>query len=621
LPTIRSVGSIVMHTRIAALIVWLALVVPVAAPAADMRPRSILLLDQADPRGSFYYDIFLTLRERVSADLSSHIALYRESFDFSRFNGPAYEQTLREYLKDKYRDRPIGVIIAIGAATLQRVQCWHADLWPGIPVVFGLVDESDLDRLKLPPDVTGGTVRLRLADSISAARAEVPDLNNIVLVGDDWNRQAVFYRWKQDIGKAAAGLRVTELVGLTMTELRKRVAALPAQSAIIYSAIHSDGEGGFYPPAVSLGFMAEKANRPIIVAAENYLESGGLGGFVLQAAPIGADAARRALRIIEGEAASSIPVTPIDAVKPVFNWRQMRRWNVSEDDLPAGSEIRFREPSVWERYRWQSMSVVAAILIQAALISILLHERKRRDFAEAESRQRMSELAHVHRQAIAGELSSSIAHELNQPLGSILTNAETAEMILRSPRPDLGELKEIVADIREDDLRASQVITHMRSLLKKAPFELIRIDVNQILRETFDLLRTQAAARNVALYLKTSAEPLWINGDRVQLQQVLLNLIVNSMDAMEAVPFGRIIIGHAESDGASALIAISDSGPGIPTENLSEIFDPFFTTKEQGVGIGLSIARTIVQAHKGRIAAENQPEGGATFRITLPLAA
>ena len=610
-----------MHTRIAALIVWLALVVPVAAPAADMRPRSILLLDQADPRGSFYYDIFLTLRERVSADLSSHIALYRESFDFSRFNGPAYEQTLREYLKDKYRDRPIGVIIAIGAATLQRVQCWHADLWPGIPVVFGLVDESDLDRLKLPPDVTGGTVRLRLADSISAARAAVPDLNNIVLVGDDWNRQAVFYRWKQDIGKAAAGLRVTELVGLTMTELRKRVAALPAQSAIIYSAIHSDGEGGFYPPAVSLGFMAEKANRPIIVAAENYLESGGLGGFVLQAAPIGADAARRALRIIEGEAASSIPVTPIDAVKPVFNWRQMRRWNVSEDDLPAGSEIRFREPSVWERYRWQSMSVVAAILIQAALISILLHERKRRDFAEAESRQRMSELAHVHRQAIAGELSSSIAHELNQPLGSILTNAETAEMILRSPRPDLGELKEIVADIREDDLRASQVITHMRSLLKKAPFELIRIDVNQILRETFDLLKTQAAARNVALYLKTSAEPLWINGDRVQLQQVLLNLIVNSMDAMEAVPFGRIIIGHAESDGASALIAISDSGPGIPTENLSEIFDPFFTTKEQGVGIGLSIARTIVQAHKGRIAAENQPEGGATFRITLPLAA
>ena len=610
-----------MHTRIAALIVWLALVVPVAAPAADMRPRSILLLDQADPRGSFYYDIFLTLRERVSADLSSHIALYRESFDFSRFNGPAYEQTLREYLKDKYRDRPIGVIIAIGAATLQRVQCWHADLWPGIPVVFGLVDESDLDRLKLPPDATGGTVRLRLADSISAARAAVPDLNNIVLVGDDWNRQAVFYRWKQDIGKAAAGLRVTELVGLTMTELRKRVAALPAQSAIIYSAIHSDGEGGFYPPAVSLGFMAEKANRPIIVAAENYLESGGLGGFVLQAAPIGADAARRALRIIEGEAASSIPVTPIDAVKPVFNWRQMRRWNVSEDDLPAGSEIRFREPSVWERYRWQSMSVVAAILIQAALISILLHERKRRDFAEAESRQRMSELAHVHRQAIAGELSSSIAHELNQPLGSILTNAETAEMILRSPRPDLGELKEIVADIREDDLRASQVITHMRSLLKKAPFELIRIDVNQILRETFDLLKTQAAARNVALYLKTSAEPLWINGDRVQLQQVLLNLIVNSMDAMEAVPFGRIIIGHAESDGASALIAISDSGPGIPTENLSEIFDPFFTTKEQGVGIGLSIARTIVQAHKGRIAAENQPEGGATFRITLPLAA
>jgi signal transduction histidine kinase len=614
-------GSIVMTTRIGALIVWLALMMPVAAPADDARARSILLLDQSDLRGSFYHDIFLTLRDRINAEQQSHVTLYRESFDFGRFNGPAYEQALRQYLKEKYRDRPIGVIVAVGSATLERVQCWRAELWPGIPIVFGLVDESDVLRMKLPSDVTGGTFRLEFADAITAAGAAVPDLNNIVLVGDDWSRQAMLKRWKTDIGRMAAGPTVTELLGLTMTELRSRVAALPGQSAIIYSAIHSDGEGVFYPPAVALGFMAEKANRPIIVAAENYLGSGGLGGFVLQAMPIGTDAANRALRIIRGEPAANIPVTLIDAVKPIFNWQQMQRWNVNEDDLPPDSEIRFREPHPWERYRWQTVLVTSAILIQAALISILLQERRRRGLAEMEARQRLSELAHVQRQAIAGELSSSIAHELNQPLSAILTNAETAELILRSPAPDLTEVNAILADIRKDDLRASQVIAHMKSLLKRTPFELQDIDLNAVVRKAFHVMSAQASKRNVALYLRTCPQSLPMKGDHIQLQQVILNLIVNGMDAMEAMPFGRTIIGRAETDGGSALIAISDSGPGIPAENLSEIFDPFFTTKEQDIGIGLSIARTIVEAHKGWIAAENQPEGGATFHISLPLAA
>src|SRR5262249_34162331 len=151
------------------------------------------------------------------------------------------------------------------------------------------------------------------------------------------------------------------------------------------------------------------------------------------------DAARIALRILGGESASDIPVKPTDAVRPVFNWHQMQRWGVSESQLPHGSEIRFREPPFWEVYRLQAVIIGAALLIQAAFISILLHERKKRNDAEKEARSRMTELAHVNRQVTAGELSSSIAHELNQPLGAILTNAETAELILRSPSPDLTE--------------------------------------------------------------------------------------------------------------------------------------------------------------------------------------
>jgi signal transduction histidine kinase len=610
-----------MILRIIRLIVWLtAVLVPAHLPAAEMRARSILVVDQSESRGPFYYQIFSGLRSAVNADAGSHVTLYAENLDLSRFNGAAYEESLRQQLKEKYRDRSIGVVVAVGTSTLELVLRWREELWPGVPVVFTLVDEMDFARLKLPSDVTGGIVKLALADSVKAAHAVVPDLDSIVFVGAPWNRQVVFTNWKDEMPAAAAGLKVIEIMGATMAETQKRVEALPGRSAIIYSAMYSDGEGTFYPPATALKLIAEKANRPIIVAAETFLEPGGIGGFVLIPGLIGADVASLALRILNGEWPSNIPARVSDAIRPIFNWQQMRRWNVSDSNLPPGSEVRFREPSLWENYRWQSVSIAAALLIQAGLISILLHERKKRSNAELEARHRMAELAHANRQATAGELSSSIAHELNQPLGAILTNAETVELILDSPSPDLSEIKDILADIKRDDLRASEVIHRMRSFLKRTPFETKGVDLNDTMREVFEFISVQASARNIALYLLASPKGLRVRGDPVQLQQVILNLIVNSMDAMASMPSGRIVVGRTEMNGGSlAVISISDSGPGIPRDKLNEVFDPFFTTKKQGMGIGLSIARTIIQAHKGLIWAENQTGGGAVFRLSLPL--
>jgi signal transduction histidine kinase len=611
-----------MIARIVVLTIWLvAVLASVGLVAAESRPRSILFLDQSDLRGPFYHQIFTALRDEVSADPRSHVTLYAESLDLSRFKGEAYEAGLRRFLKEKYRADAIGVVVVAGAAALDRVLHWRDELWPGVPVVFTLVAKPDFERLKPPPDVTGSIVQSNLADAVKAARSVVPGLESIALVGGAWDRQVVFGNWKDEIETAAAGLRVIDLVALSMSETRKGVAALPERSAIIYSATYADREGTFYPPATALSLIAEAANRPIVVASETFLAPGGIGGYILLPGVIGTDAAKLALRILNGEQPSAIPAKVAEAVKPIFNWKQMERWGIGESDLPPGSEIRFRDPSFWEAYRWQSLAITAIILIQGGLISILLHERKKRSLAEAEARRRLTELARVGRYATAGELSSSIAHELNQPLGAILTNAETAELILQSPSPDLAELREILADIRRDDLRANEVIMRLKSLLKRAPFEIRDVDLNDILRKVFDFVGTQASARNVALYLQPASGEVRVKGDPVQLQQVILNLVVNSMDAMSAMPYGRAVIGRIElNGGSSATLSISDSGPGIPPEKLAEVFDPFFTTKQQGMGIGLSIARTIVQVHKGRIWAENNAEGGAVFHLSMPLA-
>lgn len=609
--------------QLSGLIILLATMLwPAGLHAQDMRPHSILVLDQSDRLGPFYYQVFVGLRDAVSAHGHAPTTVYTESLDLNRFGGEAYQDGFRRFLEEKYRDRPIGVVIAVGAAALELAIRWRPQLWPDTPIVFTLVEEADFKRLRPPAYVSGGIVTLKLKDAVLAARDVVPDLKTVVLVGAGWDRQVLFRNWKDQAAAGLPGLDLIEIIGRPMPDVIEQVAALPDHSVIIYTGLYSDGKGNYYPPSNALAFVAAKANRPIVVAAETFLEPGGIGGFVIVPSLIGADAAQRALRILDGEAPENLPPSMIDAVKPIFNWQQMQRWNVSEASLPQGSEIRFREPTFLEKYRWRAVALAAALLVQTMLIAFLLHERYMRRKAEVEARNRLSQLAHSNRQATAGELSSSIAHELNQPLGSILTNAESAELILGSPTPDLQEVREIISEIKRDDLRASEVIRRMRSLLKRAPFEKKEIDLNQTMQEAFDFLKLQASARNVAIYLQTSPQTLRVQGDPVQLQQVILNLVVNSMDAMGKMPYGRTIIGRTEVDGgASAVISICDSGPGIPPDRLNEIFDPFFTTKEQGMGIGLSIARTIVLAHSGQIWAENQSGGGAVFHLSLPLAA
>ena len=233
----------------------------------------------------------------------------------------------------------------------------------------------------------------------------------------------------------------------------------------------------------------------------------------------------------------------------------------------------------------------------------------------------MVELTHLSRFSTAGELTASIAHEINQPLGAILTNAETADAILKSPTPDIAELRDIVKDILQDDRRASEVIRRIRSLLKKAPFEVKNLDFNDLVRDTVEFISSLAVGRKVELHSLLTPGALPVVGDRIQLQQVILNLVVNGIEAMTDTPREhRIIAVRTSRVGNFVQLSVSDRGAGILEDQLSKVFEPFFTSKAEGMGMGLSIARTIIDAHDGLISAKNRVHGGATFRIKIPLA-
>jgi signal transduction histidine kinase len=415
-------------------------------------------------------------------------------------------------------------------------------------------------------------------------------------------------------------LEVIDLTGLPMAELRKRVAALPNDAAILYTALFSDGAKVYRRPVDALAMIAEVANRPIVISIETFLDRGGIGGYFTLPAIIGKEAAALALRILDGESPAGIPITTGDSVRPIFDWRQMQRWGVSEGDLPPGSEIRNRVLTIWEAYPLEIAAIAAMVFLQSGLIGTLLYERRRRRRAEVEGRQRMAELAHMNRQATAGQLSASIAHELNQPLGAILNNAEAAALIIDSPSPNLQEIKTIIDDIKRDDQRASEVIKRLRRLLTRGAFDPQEVDLNEVVREVLDLLSAQATARDVRLDSKLAHQRLRVIGDRVQLQQVILNLIVNGIEAIAEMPNGvREIACKSWASDGQALLSIRDTGPGIPLDRLERLFEPFFTTKHEGMGMGLCIARTIVESHGGEITAESR-SSGAVFHVSLPFA-
>jgi C4-dicarboxylate-specific signal transduction histidine kinase len=244
-----------------------------------------------------------------------------------------------------------------------------------------------------------------------------------------------------------------------------------------------------------------------------------------------------------------------------------------------------------------------------------------RMIADLELQKQRLQLAHLTRVAIVGQLSGALAHELTQPLTAILSNAQAGQRLLGTSRPDGREIRLIFDDIVKNDKRAGEVIGRLREMLKRGELQIQRLDLEQLIREMLTLARGELAARHVETDIEIESGLPMVKGDRVQLQQVLLNLLMNAAEAMLVIPprERRVRISVARR-GTGVCTSVSDCGPGIPSHQLETIFDAFYTTKDTGLGLGLSICRSIVTAHGGRLWATNNVPRGSAFHFTVPAA-
>jgi len=590
--------------------------------ASGATPKRVLILDSFGRDIAPFNAAASVFRTTLALDLGQPVDIYEASLDAARFAEPENEQPLVQFLKSRFESRQLDLVVPVGSPAVRFLAKYRESLFANTPVLFMGTEPRLIPPALLQTNATLVTQRVNLPGMVEDILRMQPDTTNItVVLGASPLEKFWVSQCRSEFLAFSNRVNFTWVDNLSLEQIEQRVASLPPHSFVLFAMLVMDASGVPYDGNAPLQQLHAVANAPIFAYFSSQFGSGAIGGRLYQDTEVGARAARAAVRILRGERPENITPQILEAASPVYDWRELQRWKISESSLPVGSEVRFRRPSTWDDHKWEISASVGLIVLEALLISALVVQLRRRRRAEARAHRQQEELAHISRVSTLGELATSMAHELNQPLGAILSNAEAAELFLKQDPPPLGEIRTILADIRKDDERASEVIRRMRTLLQKNTLERQPLELGAVATEVLRLVSAKAAGSKTTVVGELSSQLPLVSGDRIQLQQVLLNLILNAMDALaEQPPEKRSIVVRASHNGNGTVeLSVQDSGPGVDPVRLPRLFEPFFTTKQSGIGMGLTICRRIVEAHHGRIWAENLPGGGAIFRVTLPV--
>jgi len=560
------------------------------------------------------------LRAAMPSGREQSIQIFSEFLDEPQFGGDRYELAVSTYLREKYSARPPDAVLVVGDTTLAFMLRFRDRLFPSVPVVYAAVTQSMIQSIpNLPPDVVGVPITYDITGTARLALQLHPHATHLVIVAGVSNTDAFStLLLRPEVTSGLGNVKAEYLVGLALPALQQRLRELTSDSVVLTFGFFRDGDGRSYFPHDAAVLIAAASAAPVYTPFETFMGTGIVGGRMLSFEQMGRQGGQIVARLFDADPDWRRMPPALPSVTQV-DWRQIQRWRIDPKLLPQDTIIAFRTPTFWQAYRNVAIIVGVIIVLQSALVASLLLERRRRRTAEIAVQQQHVALAHASRLAVAGELTAAIAHEINQPLGAVQTNADTAEVILQGGGDRREDLLRLVGRIRNDNLRASEVIRRLRTLLAKHEPRRQSLDLNVILSDVEALLRPELQRRQLSLVLRLAANPARILGDDTQIQQVLINLLLNAMEALaDAEPARRSILVQVECGAENHSVFVKDQGPGFADSDLSRLFDSFFSTKQTGMGLGLSIARTIVEAHAGTIAAEHNPVGGAIFHVRLP---
>jgi len=590
-----------------------------AATVEGLGVKRVLILHSFGRNFAPFTAVSSTFRSELAQQSAAPIEFLEASLESTLFAEAASETPLVEYLRAMFAKRPADLLVAIGAPAMMFFQR-HRETLSGVPMLVVAADKRRLGDLERDGNATAFGISLDLAGVVENILRLLPRTTNIeVVTGNSPFERFWQTEFRRDTQHLNDRVRLNWLNDLSFEEIRRRSSILPRDSAIVYFLLVVDAAGLPYEQERALDVLRRESNAPIFGIFDHQLGHGIVGGPLSPYQEVSRQSARIALRILNGTPASSIQPVFLGPAAPEYDWRELRRWGINESRLPPGSLVRFRSPSVWEQYHWYIIAALAIMALQALLITDLLLERARRRRGETDLQRNREQLAHVSRISTMGELAASLAHELNQPLTAILSNAQAAQRFLNAKPAELKEVDEILKDIVRDNNRAGEVIRRMRALVKKEELDFAPINIVSVINYVVQLVHSDGILRNIRVQIECQDGLPRVRGDRVQLQQVVLNQLINAFDAMkEAIATERNVKVRAKTNGAGTVeVSVRDHGTGLTSNELARIFQPFYTTKREGLGMGLPISRSIIEAHGGRLWAENNADRGATFHFTV----
>jgi signal transduction histidine kinase len=597
-----------------------------AAPVANAQaqestsPVQQILVLQSLQRGNLTQDhITNNFRVDVEERAGRPVNIEQVSVGRSGIVG-ASDQRNVDYIRSIYAGRPApDLIVTIAGPASVFARKYRKQLFPEVPLIFAASDVLFLGDAPLADNETAVSVindYPRLIDNILQLLPETRQVFMVTgagTIGQFWNEELA-----KEFKRFAGRLTFIESADLTLADILRRSASLPGHSAVVYLAMGSDAQGGSYPDERVLADLHTTANAPMFGAQSSLLGYGIVGGSMLNLDDLSIKIVDASIKILNGESPGRIKVPPQTPGHPIFDWRELQRWRIPESRLPANSVVLFRAPSPWQEYRGAVLTALGVMAVQFLLIFGLLYERRARHRAEFESRKNLALAADASRRATMSALTNSIAHELGQPLGSMIQNAHALQLMVTANRASSDTIDEVLTEIRTQGLHATQIIDRQRTMLRSHQLDKKPTDLHDVIKESLALVAHDMRARQVEATVSLSPEPPMVSGDQVLLQQVLVNLMMNAMDAMsETPPDRRSLKVSTEVRGADVDVSVRDTGTGLRPDVDGQLFTPFVTTKSHGMGIGLTIVQTIVAAHGGAINAHNNPDGGATFTVTL----
>jgi len=569
------------------------------------------------------------LRENMRVAAECQIEIYSEYLDTARFSSAGHLDRSMAHLKEKYSDRSVDLLIAGGIPALDFLLSRRDSLFPDSPLMYCCIDSKRVEADKSLANLPGVQMRVDPVSTLELAKALQPDANRLFVITGDSNRDHSWKMQAQDrLSAYQREFQIEYLSGLPLEELLQRVRQIPAGAIVLFLLYMQDGDGHhLFSPEV-LQQVAERSAAPVYGVYNTYHGNGIVGGNFATFEDLGKETAELGLQILNG-------TDPIEASAfkqaPVHNyldWRQMQRWGLDQSRLPSGSVVDFRQLSAWERYPGRIVAAITIIVFQTAMIFVLVLQIRQRRIAEQSrlasqhivQRQR-DELARVNRVTTVGELSTSIAHEVNQPLDAIVTNAQAAMRLLRQSPTDTEEVAAALHDIANEGNRAAGILNRVRSLARKEQPISEPLELNEGVRDVLRLAAPDAQNRGVVIHQEFDDALPSIMGDQIEIQQVILNLLMNAAQAMQDVhPESRQITVRTTHDARFVQLTVEDGGVGLADDQLRRIFEPFYTTRPGGIGMGLSISQSIIQSHGGEIWATQNADRGATFHVRLPIA-